>query len=181
MSPPPSLYDAVLAAWQECKAEWERDRAAELDVPIIPLIDVAEWTAMNPAPTKPRRTVRAPARTARRLAVLQRAQADRFHAVARGGRPRVIQAEQNSLERALRCESVAARGLTRPTTRRRGAGRPRAQAARSSSRSGDSGSDDGSDDGSPHRQETAPLRLAPTPRAVLVFGAKPAADMEAGR
>jgi len=177
MSPPPSLYDAFRAAWQERKAEWERDRAAELGVSIIPLSDVADWMAINPAPTKPQRTVQASPATARRLAALSAKQRDRFHAVARGGRPPVIQGEQKSLERALRCESVAARGLTRPTTRRRGAGRPRAQAARSSSRSGDSGSDDGP----PHRLETAPLRLAPPARAVLVFGARPAGDMEAGR
>jgi hypothetical protein len=49
----------------------------------------------------------------------------------------------------------------RPQARRRGAGRPRATASRSSARSGDSGDDGG--------EPPAPLRLAST-RAVLTFG-----------
>ena len=64
-----------------------------------------------------------------------------------------------------------------PPCRRRVAARarrPRAQATRSSSRSGDSGDD-------PPPQPRQCSRLAPPSRAVLVFGARPTGDMEAGR
>ena len=168
MSPPPSLHDLMLAAWKKRKAVWERRRAADLGVSTIPLIDVAQWEARNPRPAKPRRPVRVSARSARGFAAWQREQADAFHAVACGDKPPVIQGEQHSLERALRCELVAARGLTRPTTRRRGAGRPRAQAARSSAKSGDSPDDP------PRRRPT--LRLAPPSRAVFCCGLLSAAE-----
>lgn len=55
--------------------------------------------------------------------------------------------------------------------RARGAGRPRAQATRSSAASGDSGDDDG-----PGEPPAAPLRLAPPARAVLTFGCLTAAE-----
>ncbi|MEJ7786986.1 MAG: hypothetical protein WKF96_19470 [Solirubrobacteraceae bacterium] len=64
----------------------------------------------------------------------------------------------------------------RSAPRQRGAGRPRSAATRSSKASGDSPTD-----GPPHQQDAAPLRLAPPARAVLVFGARPAAVEEAPR
>ena len=82
-----------------------------------------------------------------------------FEAAARGVAKRVRRRSHHSTTRIVR-------------PRRRGAGRPRAAATRSSARSGDSGDDDASGEPAPARS----LRLAPPPKTIYTFACLPADD-----